>query len=56
MTGVVAADFSPIRMARLGRFTIDRLMVILEKLGEEMKGTLTLCHRPAGSAAATMHG
>lgn len=29
ITGVAAADFSRIRMANLGRFTIDRLMTIL---------------------------
>jgi len=29
VTGVAAADFSRIRKANLGRFTIDRLMTIL---------------------------
>lgn len=32
-TGVAAADFSRIRNADLGRFTADRLMVILNRLG-----------------------
>lgn len=32
-TGVAAADFSRIRNANLGRFTIDRLMTILSSLG-----------------------
>jgi predicted XRE-type DNA-binding protein len=32
-TGMAAADFSRIRKAELGRFTIDRLMLILSRLG-----------------------
>jgi len=32
-TGIAAADFSRIRNAVLGRFTIDRLMSIINKLG-----------------------
>ncbi|MEZ5393282.1 MAG: helix-turn-helix transcriptional regulator [Bryobacterales bacterium] len=35
-TGVPQADFSRIRNARLGRFTIDRLMTILNKLGRSV--------------------
>ena len=33
LTGIAAADFSRIRHADLGRFTIDRLMGILSRLG-----------------------
>lgn len=36
LTGIAAADFSRIRRARLGRFTIDRLMTILDRLGQEV--------------------
>ena len=36
-TGVAAADFSRIRKANLGRFTIDRLMAILAGLGQEVE-------------------
>ncbi|WP_227324044.1 helix-turn-helix domain-containing protein [Acidisoma silvae] len=36
VTGVAAADFSRIRKANLGRFTIDRLMTILSSLGQEV--------------------
>lgn len=36
-TGVTAADFSRIRNANLGRFTIDRLMTILGSLGQEVE-------------------
>jgi predicted XRE-type DNA-binding protein len=32
-TGIAAADFSRIRNADLGRFTIDRLMSIINRLG-----------------------
>ncbi len=32
-TGIAAADFSRIRNAKLGRFTVDRLMAILNRLG-----------------------
>jgi predicted XRE-type DNA-binding protein len=32
-TGIAAADFSRIRNAKLGRFTLDRLMSILNRLG-----------------------
>ena len=37
LTGVAAADFSRIRNANLGRFTIDRLMTILAGLGQEVE-------------------
>jgi predicted XRE-type DNA-binding protein len=36
LTGVAAADFSRIRRVRLDRFTVDRLMGILAKLGQEV--------------------
>jgi len=32
-TGMAAADFSRIRNANLGRFTVDRLMSVLNRLG-----------------------
>lgn len=37
MTGIAAADFSRIRNADLGRFTIDRLMIALDRLGQQVK-------------------
>ncbi|MGD1097447.1 MAG: helix-turn-helix transcriptional regulator [Bryobacteraceae bacterium] len=37
LTGVAAADFSRIRNADLGRFTIDRLMSILSGLGTRVE-------------------
>lgn len=35
-TGIAAADFSRIRNAHLGRFTVDRLMLILYRLGSRV--------------------
>jgi predicted XRE-type DNA-binding protein len=36
-TGVAAADFSRIRNADLGRFTLDRLMSIINRLGARVE-------------------
>jgi predicted XRE-type DNA-binding protein len=36
-TGIAAADFSRIRNADLGRFTIDRLMSIVNRLGSRIE-------------------
>ena len=36
-TGTAAADFSRIRNADLGRFTVDRLMGILNRLGSRIE-------------------
>jgi len=36
-TGVAAADFSRIRNADLGRFTLDRLMSVLNRLGSRVQ-------------------
>src|SRR6266568_2825873 len=36
-TGIAAADFSRIRHAELGRFTVDRLMSILNRLGSRVE-------------------
>jgi len=36
-TGIDHADFARIRNARLGRFTIDRLMTIVERLGRQIE-------------------
>jgi predicted XRE-type DNA-binding protein len=36
-TGVAAADFSRIRNADLGRFTVDRLMSIINRLGSRIE-------------------
>ncbi len=36
-TGIAAADFSRLRNADLGRFTVDRLMAIINRLGSRIE-------------------
>lgn len=48
-TGIAAADFSRIRNADLGRFTLDRLMSIINRLGSRVEVKLKV--RPAGRVA-----
>jgi predicted XRE-type DNA-binding protein len=36
-TGIAAADFSRIRNADLGRFTVDRLMCVVNRLGSRIE-------------------
>jgi predicted XRE-type DNA-binding protein len=36
-TGIAAADFSRIRNADLGRFTVDRLMSVINRLGSRIE-------------------
>ena len=36
-TGIAAADFSRIRNADLGRFTVDRLIAVLNRLGARVE-------------------
>lgn len=37
LTGIAAADFSRIRNANLARFTVDRLLSILNRLGSRVE-------------------
>lgn len=48
-TGVAAADFSRIRHADLGRFTLDRLMSIMNRLGARVEVNIRV--RPATATA-----
>jgi predicted XRE-type DNA-binding protein len=48
-TGIAAADFSRIRNADLGRFTVDRLISIINRLGCRVEPRIKL--RPAKPAA-----
>jgi len=48
-TGIAAADFSRIRNADLGRFTVDRLMSIINRLGSRVEVKIRLW--PAVTAA-----
>jgi predicted XRE-type DNA-binding protein len=47
-TGIAAADFSRIRNADLGRFTVDRLMAIINRLGSRIDVKVRV--RPAETA------
>ena len=51
MTGFAAADFSRIRNASLGRFTLDRLMKILAALDGRIRVTVHVDSRWTGAAA-----
>lgn len=42
ITGIAPADFSRLRQARLGRFTIDRLMTILDRLDQQVEVSVTV--------------
>ncbi len=44
-TGVAAADFSRIRQVRLDRFTIDRLMRILDRLNRDVRVKVSVARR-----------
>ena len=48
-TGTAAADFSRIRRVDIGRFTADRLITILNRLGSRVEVKVRV--RPAKSAA-----
>jgi len=50
-TGIAAADFSRIRHANLGRFTVDRLMSILNRLGSRVEVRIRL-HQDESAAYA----
>ncbi len=54
LTGVAAADFSRIRKANLGRFTIDRLMMILAHIGLDVEVTVDVHPRRATARAAEL--
>jgi predicted XRE-type DNA-binding protein len=46
ITGIAAADFSRIRRVKLDRFTVDRLMTILNRLGQEVEVDVNFRPRP----------
>ena len=51
-TGIAAADFSRIRNADLGRFTVDRLMSIINRLGSRIEVKVRVRRaEPVGRAA-----
>jgi predicted XRE-type DNA-binding protein len=52
-TGFAAADFSRIRNADLGRFTVDRLMSILNRLGARVEIKIKVRVDTAGALRVT---
>jgi predicted XRE-type DNA-binding protein len=42
MTGFAAADFSRVRQGKLSRFTIDRLMAMLDRLDQDVEVTVSV--------------
>ena len=50
-TGFAAADFSRIRNADLGRFTVDRLMAIVNRLGSRVEVKVRIRRTETGPAA-----
>jgi predicted XRE-type DNA-binding protein len=56
MTGIAAADFSRIRRVKLERFTVDRLMGILSKLGQEVEISVEVHPRQRPAAAPASLG
>jgi predicted XRE-type DNA-binding protein len=44
-TGIAAADFSRIRQVKLDRFTIDRLMRILDRLNRDVRVKVSVAPR-----------
>ncbi len=51
-TGVSHADFTRIRNVQLNRFTIDRLMTVLNKLGQQVDVRISVHPHPVGEDAA----
>jgi predicted XRE-type DNA-binding protein len=52
-TGIAAADFSRIRNANLGRFAVDRLMSIINRLGSRVEAKVRLRRADAAEYQAT---
>jgi predicted XRE-type DNA-binding protein len=50
-TGIAAADFSRIRNAGLGRFTLDRLMSIVNRLGSRVEVKIRVRRADAAEGA-----
>jgi predicted XRE-type DNA-binding protein len=46
LTGTAAADFSRIRKVDLGRFTVDRLMTIVHRLGGQVEVNVKVKRAP----------
>ena len=53
-TGIAAADFSRIRNADLRRFTVDRLMTIINRLGSRVEVAVKVRRSPSTRHAAVL--
>lgn len=53
VTGIAAADFSRIRNARLDRFTVDRLMMILSRLDQQVEVQVSVRPLPKSAREGT---
>ncbi len=53
-TGIAAADFSRIRNAELERFTVDRLMGIINRLGSRVEVAVKVRRSPPSRHAAAV--
>ena len=53
LTGFAAADFSRVRNADLGRFTLDRLIRMLHALDDGIEATVQLAPRTSSDVGAT---
>lgn len=55
-TGISHSEFSRIRRANLARFTLDRLMHILHRLGQDVEVSVTVKrHEPRNAAIGAPH-
>lgn len=52
LTGIAAADFSRIRQVKLDRFTVDRLMNVLDRLGQDVEVSVEVHTRTPASASS----
>jgi predicted XRE-type DNA-binding protein len=55
LTGIAAADFSRIRNIKLGRFTVDRLMTVLGRLGQQVEVNVKVRASAKRAAPALAH-
>lgn len=52
LTGFAAGDFSRVRQAKLRRFSIERLIAMLDKLGQDVEVSINVRPRSTGVAPA----
>ena len=55
LTGFAAADFSRVRNADLGRFTLDRLIKMLAALDRSIRVTVHVASEPSDSVSTLPH-